>query len=401
MSALPQESPSPKPRLWFLDNLKVFLTVLVIFHHTGQAYGPTGGFWYYLNPERWPYLGSFFWTNASFFMGLFFFISAYFMPGSFERNGAGRFVKDRLVRFGIPLVLFLLVVNPVMMYLSYHDFRGGSLPLLQYIKEIYFGMGPKPVGWKGFWPDLNFGHTWFVEHLLVYALVYAGWRSIRKRPTVGASTAPSAGAPAAPRSIASTEAPGDLAILGYAITLTAVSLVVRIWYPIDKWIGFLGFIQLELAHLPQYLSLFILGTVAYRRDWVRTMPKARGYRWLGIGLAAVVVGWVAGVLARSGVNVGYTFPIAESFVATGLAVGLCTLFRERWNTASPFAKMLHGDAFAAYLIHFPIVVACQYLVGLLPVGPVLRFLLAGLLATVGAFGGAHLLRKVPGAKAIL
>jgi hypothetical protein len=31
-------------RQYYLDNLKVFLTVLVIFHHAGQAYG-TGGGW--------------------------------------------------------------------------------------------------------------------------------------------------------------------------------------------------------------------------------------------------------------------------------------------------------------------------------------------------------------------
>jgi glucan biosynthesis protein C len=382
VAALPQTIPAPKPRLWFLDNLKVALTALVIFHHTGQAYGPTGGFWYYLNPERWPYLGSFFWTNASFFMGLFFFISAYFMPGSFERNGAGKFVKERLVRFGIPALLFLLVINPVMMYFSYHDFRGGNLPLLQYVKEIYFGMGPKPADWKGFWPDLNFGHTWFIEHLLVYAVVYAAWRKLWQRPNTPVPT---------------DQAPSDLAILGYAGGLTIVSLVVRIWYPIDKWIGFLGFIQVEVAHLPQYLSLFVLGTVAYRRNWVLGMPTARGLRWLGIGVAAVLIGWVARALGQSGV----IFPIAESFVATGLTVGLCTLFRERWNGAGALAKRLHADAFGAYLIHFPIVVACQYAVGLLPVGPLLRFLLAGALATVGSFLGAHLLRKVPGARIIL
>ena len=30
-------------RLYYLNNLKVFLTVLVIFHHAGQAYGKGGG----------------------------------------------------------------------------------------------------------------------------------------------------------------------------------------------------------------------------------------------------------------------------------------------------------------------------------------------------------------------
>ena len=32
-----------KKRLLYLDNLKVCLTVLVIFHHAGQAYGDGGG----------------------------------------------------------------------------------------------------------------------------------------------------------------------------------------------------------------------------------------------------------------------------------------------------------------------------------------------------------------------
>ena len=33
-------------RLLYLDNLKVCLTVLVIFHHAGQAYGDGGGWAY-------------------------------------------------------------------------------------------------------------------------------------------------------------------------------------------------------------------------------------------------------------------------------------------------------------------------------------------------------------------
>ena len=33
-------------RLYYLDNLKVCLTVLVIMHHAGQAYGNGGGWAY-------------------------------------------------------------------------------------------------------------------------------------------------------------------------------------------------------------------------------------------------------------------------------------------------------------------------------------------------------------------
>ena len=61
-----------KKRLLYLDNLKVCLTVLVIFHHAGQAYGD-GGDWAYhpSNPaEFMPWIWHFFSVNAAFFMGL-------------------------------------------------------------------------------------------------------------------------------------------------------------------------------------------------------------------------------------------------------------------------------------------------------------------------------------------
>ena len=63
-----------KKRLLYLDNLKVCLTVLVIFHHAGQAYGD-GGDW------------------------------AYHVPTSLDKQGAKVFVQKKLMRLGIPLLL--------------------------------------------------------------------------------------------------------------------------------------------------------------------------------------------------------------------------------------------------------------------------------------------------------
>jgi peptidoglycan/LPS O-acetylase OafA/YrhL len=90
------ERSASHPRLGYVDGLKVALTALVIAHHAGQAYGPTGGRWPIFEPERAGILGPFFAVNASFFMGLFFLISAYFLPQAFDRTGAQEFLKDRL-----------------------------------------------------------------------------------------------------------------------------------------------------------------------------------------------------------------------------------------------------------------------------------------------------------------
>ena len=94
-------------RLLYLDNLKVCLTVLVIFHHAGQAYGD-GGDWAYTpsNPaEVMPWIWHFFSVNAAFFMGLFFLISGYFVPASYVKQGASVFVQKKLIRLGIPLLV--------------------------------------------------------------------------------------------------------------------------------------------------------------------------------------------------------------------------------------------------------------------------------------------------------
>src|SRR5687768_1267247 len=73
-------------RLDYIDTLRVLLTILVIAHHAGQAYGPTGGDWPIFNQQRAAILGPFFTVNASFFMGLFFLISGYFLPGAYDRK---------------------------------------------------------------------------------------------------------------------------------------------------------------------------------------------------------------------------------------------------------------------------------------------------------------------------
>jgi hypothetical protein len=97
-----EETPIRRARLDYLDALKVALTALVIAHYVGQAYGPTGGLWPVSNPEQAPILGSFFAVTASFFMGLFFLVSALFVPASFDCKGSATFLKDRLVRLGVP-----------------------------------------------------------------------------------------------------------------------------------------------------------------------------------------------------------------------------------------------------------------------------------------------------------
>jgi len=106
----PVASPATGARLLFVDNIRVFLTILVILHHLMITYAGTGS-WIYLEGRQdvvAESLGGWFCAvDQAYFMGLFLLISAYFAPGSYDRKGPGRFLKDRLVRLGIPLAAIL------------------------------------------------------------------------------------------------------------------------------------------------------------------------------------------------------------------------------------------------------------------------------------------------------
>ena len=182
--------PSTKPRLFFVDNLRILLITLVVLHHLAITYGHTGGWYYYEGQpdELTTILFTIFTAvNQAFFMGFFFMISGYFTPGSYDRKGTGPFLKDRLLRLGIPMLCYDLVIGPLVAYPlirtgawessgSYREY------LTRYYSTFHIGTGP----------------LWFVESLLIFAVFYMLWRRFA-RPT--APPAPNEG-----------KMPGNLAV---------------------------------------------------------------------------------------------------------------------------------------------------------------------------------------------
>src|ERR1700690_2981446 len=127
-----------KNRIFYLDSLRIVLTILVIAHHVGQAYGPTGGYWPVQETARAAILGPFFTVNRSFFMSLFFMISGYFMVSAYQRNGFAGFIRSRFVRLGVPVLAFAVLMLPSRLFL----------------------FGDHITRWDDFF---NAGHLWYLE----------------------------------------------------------------------------------------------------------------------------------------------------------------------------------------------------------------------------------------------
>ena len=109
--------PLARTRLAFIDNLRVLLVILLIWHHSAVTYGAEGSWHYYERPAdilTAALLTLFAAVNQAFFMAFYFAIAAYFTEAALQRRGARRFVADRLLRLGVPLAFQILVIGPLL-----------------------------------------------------------------------------------------------------------------------------------------------------------------------------------------------------------------------------------------------------------------------------------------------
>lgn len=366
-------------RMEFVDALRVVLIALVVAHHSVEPYAVKHPPEIPLPDAPIPHLWVFLWVNAAFFMGLFFLLAGYFTPNAFERKGTAAFLGDRGLRLGVPLVLGTVLIVPLAGWS--HLALDPSLPKVgywTYLTRDFFGHGPKPDFWPPGerWPAFNFGHLWFLEHLLVYALLYAALRLFVPRDSAERWREP----------------PSHLAIASYALLLATATFIIRIWYPQDRWIAFLGFIQMEPAHLPQYASLFMLGVFAGPRRWLETMPAQRGLAWFaaGAGLAIMMyllvgVGIVGAGSGGDSASGSWRACACESLLCVGLCVGLPVLFRELVLGATRLWRLLADNVLAVYVFHMPIVLLLQWALIDAPVPKWSRLVATVIGAILGSF----------------
>jgi surface polysaccharide O-acyltransferase-like enzyme len=372
-------------RLLFVDNIRVFLTILVILHHLMITYAGTGN-WYYTEGRQdfvTNTIGGWFCaTNQAYFMGLFLLISAYFVPGSYDRKGPSRFLKDRLIRLGIPLAVYSWVINPLFLYVGLTLADGLSMSLWRFVAAEYFSKYGQPV--------LGAGPLWFVEVLLIFSLVYVLWRLLtRSRP---------------PEPPVETAFPCNGSIALFALLLGVAGFLVRQFFLIDEY-NFKP-LNLQFPFFAQYIALFVVGLIAYRRNWLLGLPDKVGRLWLGLA-ALLILSWVPLMLVGGATTSfdpyrggwhwqAFAYAVWESFLCISMCIGVIYAFRRYLNRRGKLAEFLVPNAYTAYIIHALVITTVALIArDLLPIYPLLKWVVVALVSVPLCFGLSSLIRKIP------
>jgi len=367
-------------RLAYLDNIRIFLTALVIVHHVSIAFGG-GGDWAVSDPVR-DELTSILLTyftavNQSFFMSAFFLLAGYFTPRSFEKKGPGSFLLDRLIRLGIPLLVYSTLINNINLYL---------------VQVVWLN---QPFTWVwGYFP----GHLWFLQALLAFAVIYVLYRLFADRDQENKRF-----------QYYLDRFPPNRALIASIAVLAVLTFAVRIFIPIGEWIG-----GIQPAHFIHYIFCFFVGILAYRGDWFSRLQGGQAKPWGIVALVMIPLFLVIAILGgalegEEGVaklmggaywqNLAYS--IWESIMLIAVLTFLLYFFRERITQSGRLERELAASVYTVYIIHQTVVIAIDIFFVPLSMPPALKFLLVSLIALPLCFGLGMLIRKIPGAQRVL
>jgi glucans biosynthesis protein C len=352
-----------------MDNLRITIIVGMILTHVGTTYVIDIG-WYYEERTAHVVTQALFWAllgvGGLFGMGLLFLVAGLVTPASLERKGPGRFARGRLLRLGVPLVVFVAVADLLLDFAGYRG-EGGTA-----------GLGTFLGNWWRYDADLSV--MWFVAVLLAFSLGYALLRRFLPAPPPGGVLH---GRP--------------LVVTGLVVAVG--SFVVRLQWPFlsDSVRG------LNLWELPQMLALFGLGIVAGERGWLRDgLPDRIRHRCaraaLAGGAGALLVApviafsqdeaFLGGLDVRAGL-----LPAFEAVIAVSVSLWVLDWFRRRWDRGGRLQAALSRASFAAYVVHPAVLVSLSILLAQVPVVAEVKLLVVWTAGVVGAFGLGWLITR--------
>ena len=360
-----------------LDVLRGCTALLVVAHHTALTYGGSGS-WYFREfpvSDAWSsrLLTLFCAFNQAWFMGLFFLLAGYFTPGAIDRYSAAGFLRERLVRLGLPLLVFGFVLGPIAIALA-QTVRGHPFveTLLTLFSHATFNLGP----------------PWFCWALILFSVLIVLWRAILGMRYARAF-------------------PSNRALLWAALGVGSAAFLLRLVWPVG-----VNVFGLQLGYFASYVLLYAAGCLASRERLLSRIPDAQARLWIKgaavafpvLPAASLLAGHVAGL--RGSFDGGRSAPaviyaVWEPFVAWGVILHLLRFFQRRFAEPGKIATALGRRAFAIFIIHPPIVVGVTVALHALAWPALIKFLLASAAAGLICYVVAGLVLRLPYASRVL
>ncbi|MGD8563484.1 MAG: acyltransferase family protein [Desulfarculaceae bacterium] len=387
-------------RLLFLDNLRYLLVLFVIIEHASHAYD--GHSWWpvaeaQVSIAAW-WLAAF---SDSFAMPHLFFLAGYFALPSLIKKGAGSFIKRKLTRLGIPWLVCILTICPILP-LIYHYTRCG-LTLTQSYWKLWLRLMGNALDFdigivssmQGLMQENLFyqRYMWFLSLLLLFFMAFILICRIRpKLLQAGAQMAQNADQRQA-SAIKLILKVGLMTFILSLLTIMTLLLTIPNLENPEPMITLGNLIQFRPSRFFMYAIYFVMGVIAYRKQWFNNDrfpvdPRA----WMApfmvllamLTLVLYQIKW--GPEGLRGILGPVYILVMNLFCITALGF-FCSLAKRYWSKPNTIDRSLAANSYSMYLTHYLFVILMQLLFLTIPGIPVtLKFFMVALSAGLAAYG---------------
>jgi surface polysaccharide O-acyltransferase-like enzyme len=385
-SAEARAAPKAKARNASLDRARTFLTLVVVTHHSVIPYTYFG----HTDPKSWLGFDCIVLATDSFFMAMFFFLSGLFVWPSLAHKAPPIFLRDRLLRLGLPFAIAAFTIIPIAYY---------AISLRQQPD-----LGFAAFWWKtitiGPWPS---GPLWFVWVLLVFdasaCLLY--------------QLSPRLLDPINRLSLRGYDRPIEFFLFLLAVT-AVVYIPARVYFGPNHWFEF-GPFAVQASRVLLYAAYFFIGAGIGAANFDRGVLSAdgqlakSGWGWVIATLVPYCLLWGLIYIKREilgnppvqphwyEASYGLFFVIFSAAILFAILAYFLRFKQSGWSILDP----MQGDAYGIFLVHYPIVLWIQYWLFDFDLPAIVKALVALVFTVALSWAATAALRRIPGATRVL
>jgi glucan biosynthesis protein C len=370
--SLPEQS-SPPGRLYFLDNLKTFIILLVVFFHSAYAYSIYySEDWYVVDAQKSLFFDVFITVAFAFMMPVMFFVAGYFGNRSLARKGQLSFWRDKFYRIIIPWALGVLILAPNRGYM-YSLSRNLYPSYLGYWAHYFFGKEYQTHGQAQFY---FLGMlTLFYAVLSVVYLIHRPIGDVSNQPTKPSSLS------------------FILFGLGTGLIFFGGNLVIgeTIWPKI-------AIFDVPGTRFIPYMCYFFFGVLAYKQQWFTPSgynPSRK--RWLPMCALSFFIFLIFLNKKLIPGEVGMAcYALSYFFFCLTAVFSLLAFFQNRIGFTSGLLASLSANSYAIFFIHYFVILWIILALRELQWNPFVKWLLVGILSVIVCYLiSKYLLSKTP------
>ena len=324
-------------RLNYIDNLRSITVFLLVLYHIALAYNSWGEA-NYIFFERVNPIASIVVFISPWFMPLMFLLAGVSASFSMKKRGVTAFIKERLKRLGIPLIVGIIFINPILSYVADKSHNGYEGNYFEHY-FVYFTRFTDLTGYDG---GFTLGHFWFIAVLILISCVSCGIVVLFNH-------------------IGKDDKKRDiLNIVVFALLAIALFDV-----------SFFG------KRIPTYLCVYLIGYYLVTAD--RIIKRIIKLKWFLVG------GWII----ASVVNILLFVYIEQyellnticNYLAFSFGIpALFCLAHEYLDFSNSVSQSASRLSYVFYSTHFPIAILCQYLISMTGVNCILNFIISLIIA---------------------